>query len=30
MEMEGALMDENEKVIASLDLLVVDEGKNKV
>jgi hypothetical protein len=30
MEMKETLMDENEKVIASLGLLEVDEGQNKV
>jgi hypothetical protein len=30
MEMEKTLMDDNEKVIASLGLLEVDEGQNKV
>jgi hypothetical protein len=30
MEMEETLMDENEEVIASLGLLKVDEGQNKV
>ncbi len=30
MEMEEALMDNNEEVIASLCLLEVDEGQNKV
>jgi hypothetical protein len=30
METEETLMDKNEEVIASLDLLEVDEGQNKV
>jgi hypothetical protein len=30
MEMEETIMDDNEEVIASLDLLEVDEGQNKV
>jgi hypothetical protein len=30
MEMEETLMDDNEEVIASLDLLKVDKGQNKV
>jgi hypothetical protein len=30
MEIEETLMDENEEVIASLGLLEVDEGQNKV
>jgi hypothetical protein len=30
MKMEETLMDENEEVIASLGLLEVDEGQNKV
>jgi hypothetical protein len=30
MEVEETLMDKNEKVIASLGLLEVDEGQNKV
>jgi hypothetical protein len=30
MEMKEILMDDNEKIIASLDLLEVDEGQNKV
>jgi hypothetical protein len=30
MEMEETLMDDNEEVIASLDLLKVDKSQNKV
>jgi hypothetical protein len=30
MEMKETLMDDNEEVIASLGLLEVDEGQNKV
>jgi hypothetical protein len=30
MEIEETLMDDNEEVIASLGLLEVDEGQNKV
>jgi hypothetical protein len=30
MEMEETLMDDNEEIIASLGLLEVDEGQNKV